>query len=248
MSHTYYNQYNYPNTPYPSPTLPNATVKSGGCGVCSAAMIVSSLCSKKVNPVEMAAYAMKKGARVVGGTDMNTLAKAISQDYGLSYETTSDETKLLEHLKTGGMAIGNVGGNRSGWTGVFSSAGHFIVIAACEDTTAAILDPGYYSGKFERSGRSGKVRVSGNYCYCDISVLAADTANRSPAYWLFKKTNVLDNTPDNYAKQSIEWAIEQGLLKGDESGDYKLHSQINRQNLLVILHRYDQLKKEGRQC
>lgn len=184
----YYNQNNYPNVPYPSPTLPDATIKSGGCGPTCAAMIISNLTDKIVDPVAMAAYAMKKKARVIGGTDMNLLAKALCIDYPLDYRLTNDENLLLAHLKKGGMAIANVGGDRPGYTGVFSNGGHYIVVAGLNsDDRVIVLDPGYYAGKFNLAGRKGKVTVQGNYCICDIAVLAKDTENQNPAYWLFER-------------------------------------------------------------
>lgn len=188
----YYNQNNYRNVPYPSPTLPNATVKSGGCGVCCGAMIVSSMSPTAVDPVAMAAYAIQKGARVNGGTDMIRLAKAICADYGLAFSTTNDEATLLKHLAAGGMAVVNVGGNRNGHIGVFSDGGHYIVAAGCNGNTVTIMDPAYYAGKFNLTGRKGKVTVNGNFCYCDISVLSMDTANRNPAYYLFSKVKGVD--------------------------------------------------------
>lgn len=45
-----------------------------------------------------------------------------------------------------------------------------------------------------------------------------------------------DNTPDAYAKEAVEWAITNGILKGDGK-DYKLHSNVTRQDMLVFLHR-----------
>lgn len=51
------------------------------------------------------------------------------------------------------------------------------------------------------------------------------------------KNNVLDNTPDSYAAEAVEWAIENGILKGDGNGNYMLHSNITRQDMLVFLYR-----------
>lgn len=51
-----------------------------------------------------------------------------------------------------------------------------------------------------------------------------------------------DNTPDKYAKSAVNWATKNKLLQGDDNGDYKLHSNITRQDMLVILYRYDNLK------
>jgi len=229
----YYNQNNYANVPYPGPSAPNATVKSGGCGVCCAAMIVSNMSPKVIDPKAMAAYSIAKGARVSGGTDMTVLAKAICNEYGLTYETTSDETKLMEHLQSSGMAVANVGGDRTGYTGVFSNGGHFIVVAACNGNTVTILDPGYYPGKFAIAGRKGKVKVDGNSCYCDISVLGADTSNRVPSYWLFNTIErVIDMALETWQREGGQAALKalasKGLVSNPEnwSTDAKLEGSI----------------------
>ena len=52
-----------------------------------------------------------------------------------------------------------------------------------------------------------------------------------------KKNNNPDNTPDEYAKEAVEWALKEGILKGTTDGDYKLHSPIIRQDMLVFLYR-----------
>lgn len=46
----------------------------------------------------------------------------------------------------------------------------------------------------------------------------------------------VDNTPDDYAKEAVEWAIKEGVLKGDGKS-YKLHSAVTRQDMLVFLYR-----------
>lgn len=183
----YYNQRNYPNTPYPSPSSKTATVKSGGCGVCCGAMIVANLTGQMVDIPAFAEYCIKSGARVSGGTDMRRLANVICRDYGLTCETTNDSGKLLDHLTAGGMAVANVSGNRKGYTGVFSDSGHYVVVAAAEGDMLSVLDPAMYAGKYNLAGRKGKVIVSGNVCKCDVSVLAKDVYGRSPAYYLFTR-------------------------------------------------------------
>ena len=210
MAFKYYNQNNYSNVPYPSSALPNATVKSGGCGVVCASMIVSNLTDHVVDPRAMASYAQRTGARVVGGTDMNRLAKALCVDYPLNFRATNDENALLSHLQSGGMAVANVGGNRSGYTGVFSDGGHYIVVAGrASDGRVIVLDPGLYPGKFNKWGRKGKVAVRGNECLCDMSVLAKDTSNRSPAYWLFERE--VEEVPE-WMKKIIDDALAVGLI------------------------------------
>ncbi len=47
----------------------------------------------------------------------------------------------------------------------------------------------------------------------------------------------VDNTPDNYAVAAIDWAVKNGILVGDDTGNYKLHSDVTRQDMLVFLYR-----------
>lgn len=183
----YYNQRNYPSVPYPSPANKTATIKSGGCGVCCTAMIVTNLTGQNIDIPAFAQYTIKNGARVNGGTDMHKLANAICRDYGLVCETTNKHNKLLQHLQNGGMAIANVSGNRKGYTGIFSDSGHYVVVAGASGDTLSVLDPALYGGKFSIAGRKGKVTVSGNICYCNISILAKDVYGRNPAYYLFNR-------------------------------------------------------------
>lgn len=52
-----------------------------------------------------------------------------------------------------------------------------------------------------------------------------------------KKTVKLDNTPDSHGKEAVEWAKKEKILLGDQNGDFKLHSNVTRQDVLVFLHR-----------
>lgn len=51
------------------------------------------------------------------------------------------------------------------------------------------------------------------------------------------KNNAVDNTPESYATDAVKWAIDNGILKGDGNGNYKLHSNISRQDMIVFLYR-----------
>ena len=85
------------------------------------------------------------------------------------------------------MAIANSGGDREGWTGVFTHGGHFIVLVGAKGREICVMDPHVPEGKFDEPGRKGKVRMEGNLCYVDIAVLARDCENRYPSYCLFRK-------------------------------------------------------------
>ena len=46
------------------------------------------------------------------------------------------------------------------------------------------------------------------------------------------------NTPDNWAKDAVENAINRGILFGDGNGNLKLHKDCTRQEMVVFLYRY----------
>ena len=47
----------------------------------------------------------------------------------------------------------------------------------------------------------------------------------------------LDNFPDEWAKDAVEWAKRNGIIVGDDSGNLHLRRNINRQELLTFLYR-----------
>ncbi|MBE6818830.1 MAG: hypothetical protein E7517_06720, partial [Ruminococcaceae bacterium] len=106
----FYNQLDYAHVDYSKPDGSPATVKSGGCGVCSALMVLNNLYGKEVMTVaQMAQFAKDCGARGYDGTDMATLLAALSKKYAISYKATVYNKELLAHLKAGGMAVINQG-------------------------------------------------------------------------------------------------------------------------------------------
>ena len=191
----YYNQNSYAAVPYPSSTNKTATVKSGGCGVCCASTVLSFF-NVNYPPNQLASVFIARGARVDGGTDMTKAAKLVCEFApGVSFSTTSSEVELAQCLQAGGIAIANVGGNRTGYTGVFSDSGHYIVICGMEGGKFVIFDVGNYSGKYNKAGRKEKVTVKGDFVYCSEKVLHEDTLNRTPNYYLFKGKELLGKQP-----------------------------------------------------
>lgn len=49
-----------------------------------------------------------------------------------------------------------------------------------------------------------------------------------------------NNIPDEYAKEAVSWAQENGILTGTAGGDLNLHQPCTRQQMLVFLWRYHQ--------
>ena len=47
----------------------------------------------------------------------------------------------------------------------------------------------------------------------------------------------MDNIPAEWAEDAVAWAVENGILYGDENGNYRLHENCTREMMLVFLHR-----------
>lgn len=234
----YYNQYNYPNVPYPSPMLPKATVKSGGCGVCCASMVLEATTGIRIPPEKMAPYAISVGARVNGGTDMHRLAEKLSEDYGIPFTEYNRIEGLISVLRAGGVAICNVAGDKAGHKGIFSNGGHYIVAAGiAADGRIIIYDPGMYEHKYASAYRRKYVEVSGARLLVDAEVLDKDCEGRSPRYYLFEGSNTMTQERFNelakvwqdnenpayqsladvpeYWRSDVEELIAAGAIKGD---------------------------------
>lgn len=164
------------------------TVKSSGCGLCCAVMIADRLlpnCDFDLKKAMELSYRTGANRRI--GTNYPTFIPAFTKEYGLKYEMTNEMDKLLHCLRTGGAAAANVGGDREGYTGVFSHVGHYIVIINEEpDGRLAILDPEFIEGKLDEPERKGKAEIKNGYItLCAPEVLAKEIDNRNPGLFLF---------------------------------------------------------------
>ena len=244
----YYNQRNYPNTPYPSSANPKATVKTSGCGVCSASMALETVTGQCKAPPAMAAYAIAKGARDTGGTNMTVLLRALCADHpALTVETTQDFARLLTHLQAGGYAITSTPGDRPGYTGVFSDSAHIFCVAGVrEDGRLEVLDPSYYTGKYNKAGRRGKVEMEGSVSLCSQATLRAETSGRT-IYLLGRKEKKKeeedvteervkelirealegkDTEPSGWAAEELEKAKALGITDGTRPQGYAKREEV----------------------
>ena len=176
------NQNYYGHLAYAAPGYPNATVKSGGCGVCAAVNAVGALRGKLVPVKTMRDLAQNCGSRVSGGTDMKKLTAALCKQYGLTCTLSNSRAELEAHLKAGGAAICNAAGK-----GMFSTGGHFIVALGLLDDKVCIADPGLYRGKYNTLRRKAAVTVTGDLLLAAPETVDADCTGRWPRYYLLKK-------------------------------------------------------------
>ena len=232
----YYNQNDYSHVPYPSPSLPNATVKSGGCGVCCSATIASHFGFDN-NITNLAKTFIEQKIRVDGGTDMRLAATWLCEKYNLKCTQTSDTATLTRHLAAGDAAIANVGGNRANYTGVFSTGGHYICVLGLSGSDYKIFDVGDYSTKYNSTYRKSKVKRSGIFLLCTPQVLAADTQNRTPSYYIFTKSKDLgvEETIKNLSKDQAAEIIRGKTRFADVTMQYIFQSYKWGDDLVIKL-------------
>ena len=163
MNKIYYGQNDsrWANHPYPSSSHPNATIKSGGCGPTSAAMIISSMC-QTVYPNEMGDIFRKNKLRAAEGTDPKAF-EWIASKWGLQVKKTIYINDAVECLKRGGMCVAYC---KAG--GLFSTGGHIIVLADVKGNNLMVYDPYLYAGKFKNGNRKC-VKVVGTTCIVSIA-------------------------------------------------------------------------------
>lgn len=151
-------------------------------------MVVNSLTNEQVSVIEMVRFAQDVGARVSSGTDMKVLGDAIANTYDFDVERTDDVDTLKSALRNGAVAIINVGGDRTGYKGVFSDGGHYLIAYGVLDDgyTIMMADPYMYSGKYSASYRQAVV-VAGDFIYAASAVVDKDASNRNPRYTIFTK-------------------------------------------------------------
>lgn len=168
----------------------HTTVRSSGCGLCSAIMVADRLLAEYDFDLEAAVrLSCEVEANHKNGTDYKRFAPAFAEKMGLRCESTNDPEQLRQCLRTGGAAVIHIGGDREGHIGVFSHGGHYVAAIAEEaDGRIVILDPSYKEGKYEEEGRKGLVEMkNGVIALCSMEVLEADTANRDPGFYLFHR-------------------------------------------------------------
>ena len=189
----YFNQLDYPHIPYPTDTgkpdsrFHGLSIKETGCGLCSLAMMVDQLTTKTISLKRLVSISQKHNANHHPGTDMKILGPVVAKMFDLDYSETNSVNKAVQHLKNGGSVIANVGGDREGYTGVFSHGGHYILLLSADKDSVCVLDPSYKEGKYEEPGRQGNVRVDPPFAWCSPELLAKETDNRNPGFYLFAR-------------------------------------------------------------
>lgn len=165
MSKIYFNQADkrWANHPYPSSAHPNATIKSGGCGATSGAMIVSSF-KQTIYPNQMGDMFIANGFRAAQGTSASAFPW-LAKKYNLKMKRTIYINDAVDCLKRGGMCIAHLYDPNNS---LFSTGGHYVVLADIRGNNLVVYDPYLYAGKF-KNGKRKCVKVNGIECIVSIN-------------------------------------------------------------------------------
>lgn len=161
---TYYSQLDsrWKNKMYSSIGNRNQTIGLSGCGPTSASMIVTA-CKGAITPDVMADLFVKYGYRSANNGTYWSAFRAIADEFDIGYSETTNFQRAIELLRNNNYVVASVG------NGLFTTGGHFIVLAGVNGDTIKVYDPYLYAGKFETSTRRGKATVSGNTVYISVS-------------------------------------------------------------------------------
>ena len=161
----YFNQLDerYANQPYGTDHIGGY-----GCGPTSMAIVVSSLTSETVDPVQMARWAYEHGYWCSKSGSYHTLIPSAAQAWGLSVEgcTASEPQRILDALADGKLVVALM------TKGHFTKSGHFIVLRGVQDEKILVADPASYR-------RSQKV--------WDLSIILNEASRRAGAggpFWI----------------------------------------------------------------
>ena len=188
------NQRRYPYIPYPQWTdLPDdprgkkGTVRSGGCGLCSACMIVDQLTTADFSVREAAELSMSVGGNHSSGTDMEIFGPAVAEKFNLDYKTSTDIHEVIEAVRDGGRVIALVGHTEPQHKGIFTTGGHYIVVISATDVEVCILDPNWTSKNFKKWQKEGLVRMEGTLVYTTPEILHNEIKTVYPGYYIFRR-------------------------------------------------------------
>lgn len=139
-----------------------------GCGPTAMSIVVSSLTSDTVDPVEMAEWAYDNGYWCSKSGSYHALIPGAAEAWGLAVEgcTASEPQRILDALAAGKLVVAIM------TEGHFTSSGHFIVLRGVQNEQILVADPASYT----RSQRTW-----------DLSIILNEASKRAGAggpFWI----------------------------------------------------------------
>lgn len=147
---TYFSQLDkrWNNEPYGR----TGTIGQSGCGPTALSIVISSLSSNTVNPIELANWAFQNGYKCEGNGSYHSLIPAAAKHYNLKVEGAGiqEAQKIVDALEDGKLVIAIMS------KGHFTSGGHFIVLRGITDEgDILVADP----ASLKRSQQKWDLRI-----------------------------------------------------------------------------------------
>ncbi len=154
------------------------TLKSSGCGICSACTIIANLTKNYVEPPEMGDYWVKKGYRIDGVGTSHSLYFDIAKKYNLKCTQSYDIYEAVKCVREGGMVVCSTNG---GVNKLFSTGGHLFVMSDCLGNECEFVDSDNYSGKYQTAYRKQRCKERDGKIYVNIN----EAKKHIAVYYLF---------------------------------------------------------------
>ena len=189
----YVNQLEYPHLKYNhnmahgGPPEGRDSVKTSGCGLCCACMVVDQLTDKSLSVEDCVRISEEKGANLDIGTNMRVLGTAVADMFDLSFSYTNDIDTAIAHLQQGGRVVALVGGDRDGYIGLFCKRGYFMLLLSYDGEEFCIMDPALSDEKYAEEGKAGRVRIDKPFIYSSKEEIMLATEEKKTRYYLFSR-------------------------------------------------------------
>lgn len=189
----YVNQLEYPhlkynhNVAHGGPPEGRDSVKTSGCGLCCASMVVDQLTDQSLPIEECVRLSEENGASQEIGTSMKIFGNVLADRYGLDFSYTKDVEEAIAHLQKGGRVIALVGGDREDYVGLFTKRAHYILLLSYDGEEFCVLDPAFSDTKYTEEGRVGRVRIDKPFLYSSKEEMMLATEAQGIRYYLFSR-------------------------------------------------------------
>lgn len=203
---TYYSQADsrWATKLYTSTNNHSQTMKSSACGPTCSAMVVSSA-KGAILPTTLASLSVDNGYRTANSGTAWAFYPFVADYFGFKeYYKTDDFNKAMTYLSQKNA----VGTSKyyiicSCGSGLFTSSGHYIVLASLNGDTIQVMDPYLYNGKFNTaSRRNANVEVKGTSAY--VSKENFKKYANAKSFWIFSndKGNEQKKSTDSQVKKT----------------------------------------------
>ena len=201
---TYYSQADsrWASKLYTSTNNNSQTMKSSACGPTSGAMVVSSA-KGAILPTTLARLSVDNGYRTANSGTAWAFFPFIADYFGFKeYHKTSDFNKAMDYLKQKNA----IGTSKyyiicSCGSGLFTTGGHYIVLASLDGNTIQVMDPYLYNGKFNTaSRRNANVEVKGTSAY--VSRANFERYANAKSFWIFSNDKGNEQSNNNQVSKT----------------------------------------------